>query len=281
MLRSMRSLQTPAPTTRAEHPLTCRTHRPTRQQATRDARARASHGKPKIGRATEEYERSLAQVGRHIGELIDAFPAGTRAGNEELVSLLHSYGVVLRPWARRASAKMIEEVNARDIETWREIAKRMPQGLAQEIKVTDVGAVMARLMAEQTELIASLPVEAAQRVQRLSVTGLIEGEPLARIMRELARSGEVSEGHARVIARTEASRTASNLTQARAEVAGFPTYRWRTRQDKLVRPGHADMEGRVCEWADPPQIDEGGRLMAFHPGTIWNCRCWAEIIIED
>jgi SPP1 gp7 family putative phage head morphogenesis protein len=263
--------------------LTCGTTRDTslagQRQRAMDARAKRIRGQPKIGRATENFERSLGQVGEHIGHLIDAFPAAQRAGgNEELVNLLHAYGQVLRPWAKKASARMIEEVNARDVAAWREISKNMRSGLAHEIRNTQVGAVMAKLMAEQTELIAALPVEAAQRVQRLTLTGLIEGEQLGRIVAEIERSGEVSAAHARMIARTEVSRTASNLTEARAAVAGLPLYRWRATKDKKTRPNHAAMDGKICEWANPPEIDEGGRLMRFHPGCIWECRCWAEII---
>jgi SPP1 gp7 family putative phage head morphogenesis protein len=274
------------PLTRAFKPLlTCGRQRESSPQGQRrravDGRAKKARGKPKIGRATENYERSLGQVGAHIGELIDAFPVAQRVGNEELLALLHDYSRVLRPWARQVSARMIEEVNARDIETWRSLAKGLPQRLATEIQSTPVGVLMANYAAEQTELIASLPIEAAQRVQRLTLTGLIEGEQLARITRLIENSGEVSKAHAQQIARTEVSRTASNLTQARAAVAGLPRYRWRATQDRVTRPAHRAMEGKICEWANPPEIDEGGRLMAFHPGCIWECRCWAEILIED
>ena len=280
--RSKRQAQ-PASKPAARQLLTCgRSRDASPRQEMMDARAKRIRGQPKIGRATENFERSLGQVGEHIGHLIDAFPPAPRAGgSEELMNLLHAYGQVLRPWAKKASARMIEEVNARDREAWDELSKNMRQGLAHEVKNTKVGAVMAKLMAEQTELIAALPMDAAQRVQRLTVQGLIDGEQLGRVIAEIERSGEVSKAHARMIARTEVSRTASNLTEARAAVAGFPLYRWRATKDKKTRPNHAAMDGKVCEWANPPQIDEGGRLMRFHPGCIWECRCWAEIIIED
>jgi SPP1 gp7 family putative phage head morphogenesis protein len=274
--RTMRATPT---TTRIEQRLTCRTHT-ARQQATIDVRTKRARGKPKLGRATENYERSLGQVGEHIGHLIEGFAPEERIGNEELISLLHAYSQVLKPWAAKVATRMIEEVNASDVETWRALAKQMGGHVAAEMRATPVGLLMANYAAEQTELIASLPIEAAMRVQRLSLTGLLEGEQVARIAREIERSGEVSKNHARLIARTEVSRTASNLTQARAAVAGFPLYRWRATHDKLTRPAHLAMDGKICEWANPPEIDEGGRLMAFHPGTIWNCRCFAQIIPE-
>ena len=45
-------------------------------------------------------------------------------------------------------------------------------------------------------------------------------------------------------------------------------YTWRTVQDSKVRSSHADREGKVFSWTDPP---DGG-----HPGEAYNCRCWAE-----
>jgi len=45
-------------------------------------------------------------------------------------------------------------------------------------------------------------------------------------------------------------------------------YIWRTRRDGKVRSAHADREGQIFSWDDPP---EGG-----HPGGDYNCRCTAE-----
>lgn len=45
-------------------------------------------------------------------------------------------------------------------------------------------------------------------------------------------------------------------------------YIWRTRNDGKVRSSHADREGQVFSWDDPPV---GG-----HPGEDYNCRCTAE-----
>ena len=45
-------------------------------------------------------------------------------------------------------------------------------------------------------------------------------------------------------------------------------YTWRTVQDSKVRSSHADRDGKVFSWTDPP---EGG-----HPGEDFGCRCWAE-----
>jgi hypothetical protein len=45
-------------------------------------------------------------------------------------------------------------------------------------------------------------------------------------------------------------------------------YIWRTVGDGKVRSSHAEREGEVFSWDNPP---DGG-----HPGEAPNCRCWAE-----
>ncbi|WP_442872598.1 phage minor head protein [Cognatishimia sp. SS12] len=42
----------------------------------------------------------------------------------------------------------------------------------------------------------------------------------------------------------------------------------RTRRDSRVRPSHAENDGRVFEWNDPPATG--------HPGDDYGCRCTAE-----
>lgn len=50
-------------------------------------------------------------------------------------------------------------------------------------------------------------------------------------------------------------------------------YIWRTQRDSKARSSHAEREGKIFRWDDPP---EGG-----HPGEDSNCRCWAEEISSE
>ena len=50
-------------------------------------------------------------------------------------------------------------------------------------------------------------------------------------------------------------------------------YIWRTRRDNRVRSVHADREGQVFSWDNPP---EGG-----HPGEDYGCRCTAEPYVPE
>jgi SPP1 gp7 family putative phage head morphogenesis protein len=136
---------------------------------------------------------------------------------------------------------------------------------------------MRQSLAEQVRLITSLPREAAARVHKLTTEALVTGSRAAEIAREILNTGEVTESRAKLIARTEVSRTATALTQARAQHVGSEGYIWRTSRDGAVRRSHKAMEGRIVRWNEPPELDG----MVGHAGEFPNCRCFVEPILPD
>lgn len=195
--------------------------------------------------------------------------------------MLEKYAEALEPWARATVTRMLAEVNNRDARMWAEQAQAMGIALRKELHGAPTGEAMRQLMEEQVTLIKSLPIEAGKRVHELVIKGMEDSTRADEIAREIRRSGEVTESRANLIARTEVARSASTLTQARAQHIGSTQYIWRTSGDSDVRPGHKAMNGKVCEWANPPAVDENGRVMHHHAGAIWNCRCYPEPIIPE
>jgi len=172
------------------------------------------------------------------------------------------------------------EVDQRDREKWRALGTEISLQLHRGIAEAPVGERMRELLAEQVGLIKSIPIEAGERVHKLTLQGLEDSTRAKAFVEEIQRSGEVAESRAMLIARTEVARTASVLTQVRAEAAGSTSYVWETSRDGTVRPGHRAMQGVVCRWDDPPAVEESDGTHHEHPGTIWNCRCWARPIVE-
>lgn len=243
-------------------------------------------GRSKLGkrvftnRAEREYIRNLRSVAQQVGRLIGAFPPGDPNSSAALTNMLAKYAEALGPWAERMAAKMIEDVNARDLAMWRTVGLEIKAGLAREIATTPTGEVTRSLLAEQVALIKSIPTEAAKRVHELTIKGLEDGTRSQEIAKEIMRSGEVAQSRATLIARTEVARTASNLTEARALSVGSTTYIWRTSADGDVRPDHKKLNGQAFRWDQPPIADERSGARA-NPGCIYNCRCWAEPVIPD
>src|SRR5450830_966034 len=152
---------------------------------------------------------------------------------------------MLKPWAIRTASNMLMDVALRDEQSWKTMAKEMSVAMRKEIAEAPTGEVLRQLLAEQVDLIQSIPRGAALRVHELTLKGLEDSTRAGEIAKKIMRSGEVSKSKALQIARTEVSRTATTLTQARAEYVGSPGYIWRTSGDSDVRSDHRELNGKM------------------------------------
>lgn len=223
--------------------------------------------------------RRLRRIAGHISDLVSNFP---NAGPDEMQSnqlsnMLDRYAEMLQPWAEIEADKMVADVARREEKAWFARSRKMARLVRQEIKSAPVGHVLQERSREAAELISSLPADAANRIRKLTLEARASGKRHADLVAEIQASGDVSEGRARLIARTEVARTASMLTQARAQSVGSTHYIWRTARDRAVRKSHREMEGKICEWASPPTLSDGTET---HAGQIYNCRCFPEPIFD-
>lgn len=231
----------------------------------------------KTNRSEARYASNLRSIAERVGALISGTPDPNK-----LEKKLDRYSTQLIPWARDVAGRMIDEVNVADLIFWRKHAKQMSIEMRRDLfSSSHVGAMMCTLLARQVKLIKSIPIEAGQRVHKLTQLGLVDSRRASEIAREIERSEEVTASRATLIARTEVSRTASMLMRTRALDAGLTHYIWKTANDSTVRPGHRAMQGRVIDWNKEPAVKEDNGIMHFHAGCVWNCRCWPEPIITE
>lgn len=231
-------------------------------------------------KASEAYGRQLRGVAHQIGRIVSGMaPGGKVSDPQPILTALQRYSDLLRPWAEKVGAAMIAEVNQRDERAWMEVGREMGRALQVELKQAPTGATLRQLMHEQVTLITSLPKNAAQRVHELSMRALVEGTRGEDIEALIMRTGKVSRTHATLIARTEAARASSALTQSRATFIGAQGYIWRTAGDADVRKIHKKLEGQYVPYDQPPIAGENGEHA--HAGMIYNCRCWQEPVIPD
>ncbi len=222
------------------------------------------------------YAGRLRAVAKYVGEIIRDMHAPGESSTR-LEAALRKYADIIEPWASSVGARMLAEVNARDEQAWMKTAREMGFSLRREIEATPIGVRMRELLAEQVSLIKSLPLEAAERVHDLTVKGIEQGTRTAEITAEIMRTGEVTLSRANMIARTEVGRTATTLTQSRAEHIDSPGYIWRTAGDSDVRKSHRAMNGKLVAWNDPPTLDG----LTGHAGALPNCRCYPEPIVPE
>lgn len=223
--------------------------------------------------------RRLLRLVRQIRTLID----GSAEEPADLADMLFQYANVIRPWAATTASRMAGEVIKRERTAARgqaaaaEASGRIYKALTREMNETEVGEMFRRVQNEQVKLITGIPREAAERVQRLASEAAVKGSSRKALIKAIMETADITEGKAKLIARTETSRAFANLQMVRSQRAGITHYVWRTSNDSVVRHTHRLLNGTVHAWNDPPVCEEDGTR--GHPGQSYNCRCTAIPVI--
>lgn len=236
---------------------------------------RRSH--QQAAKAERFYGSRLRKIAAHIGELVAANPPETPEQSATLLDHLRRYSLVITPWANAVAQRMIADVGREDRNVWRARGAEMGRLLHREIETAPTGSAMQQILAEQVGLITSLPIEAAERVHKLTIEGITNSTRAKEIAAEIMRTGEVAASRAMTIARTEVSRTATTLTMVRAQHVGSTYFEW-VIADSRARPSHKALNHQRYRWDTPPECDPGYHAL---PGCIWNCRCRPRPLFDD
>ena len=186
--------------------------------------------------------------------------------------------------------RMVTPIAVANMRTWRQAAKKSTKGLLiykllkDEVNVNG-NYIFEDQIRENVGLIKTLPQDVADKVVRDIVDEAIKGKrarTIETIIRE--QTDKHSRASARLIARTEVSKTTTAITKARSEDLDIKWYVWRTALDgDRVRESHRNMEGVLVAWTNPPSPEKlvGEKDVGnYHAGNIWNCRCYPEPLID-
>ena len=131
------------------------------------------------------------------------------------------------------------------------------------------------LFAQQNvDLITNLTDKALGDIKGIVTRGFAGGINLKDMSGQLKDRIGFTKNRAKLIARDQTSKLNGQLTQLRQTQNGISKYQWATAGDERVRPSHAEKEGNIYSWDNPP-ADTG------NPGDDINCRCVAIPILED
>jgi SPP1 gp7 family putative phage head morphogenesis protein len=232
-----------------------------------------------VSRAAEmDFLRALRKIARISGNLVENYVENATVNSLALQAASSSYAKSLIPYATRQAMELTGRINRKNLKAWESQAKKIGTSLRLDLSTSLVGQTAQKLIEEQVGLITSIPLEAAERAQKLSQEAITGGKRPDEVARELMRTTEVTESRATLIARTESARASASLNEARALSVGSKAYIWRTAGDGDVRESHAEMDGEIVQWDNPPTLNDG---MTGHAGTFPNCRCYAEPILVE
>ena len=130
------------------------------------------------------------------------------------------------------------------------------------------------LTVSNIQLIKSIRTQYLDKVQNAVMQAMVQGTLNKDLAEQLKKLGEDVESRAMLIARDQSSKLNAALTRARHEEVGIKKYMWSTSGDERVRESHAEKDGQIFEYANPP-ADTG------HPGHDVNCRCVQIPVLDD
>ncbi len=234
--------------------------------------------------------RKVAKVSASIVENFVDLDTVSITDNQRMTDALKRYSVMIEPWAKSQSARLIDQVKKSNKRAYDNKSKLIGTLLESNLAENGVDMTAMLLQAEQVELIKSIPIEAGQRAQEIAYKAVLEGtraqvntDTLNELREQLKDTPHAVESRAKLIAITETARANASINQARAMSVGSKKYRWHNSGDGAVRDSHKyykgkPMEGQIFSWDKPPTLDDGTK---GHPGTFPRCRCYAEPVFED
>lgn len=198
--------------------------------------------------------------------------------------------VAYEKFINSAVRRMVTSLSKENGKTWRDAAKKNTKGkflynlLMREIN-SGLKTTINDQIIENIGLIRTLPSDVATKTVNDIVEQAQRGRRASSIAKDIKKyTDKHARASARLIARTEVSKTSTALTRARSRDLNINWYVWRTALDgDRVRESHRIMEDVLVNWNVPPspEILVGEKSVGrYHAGNIFNCRCYAEPLLE-
>lgn len=182
---------------------------------------------------------------------------------------------------------MLEAVN-------RESAANIKRTLPEAVKgltlnstkaIEPVKNVMIASVAENVDLIKSIPQQFLSGVQQAVMRSITTGNGIQDLKPYLEKQAPITERRARLIANDQTRKAYNNLNAARMKASGVRKFEWihsaggRDPRELHITPYPAGLNGGIFSFDDLPVIDDrtGERGL---PGQAVNCRCRMRPILD-
>ena len=227
-----------------------------------------------------------ATFGHRLGRVFSRLMGRIKSGKIPVEQAIREFGFTkgANKYIDTAIEKMINAQRVSSAVSWKDMASRKSR-IARSIRTylkgemkNSVGRRVGELIGENAMYIKSLPDNWADYASKMAFRMTMQGKTPEEIEAQLRKKiPEHMRSNLKLIARTESAKANAAIAQARAEDLGIPCYIWRTCKDERVRPSHRRMEGVLCFWNNPPSPEGMG---FYHPGNTYNCRCYAEPVLD-
>jgi SPP1 gp7 family putative phage head morphogenesis protein len=246
--------------------------------------------RPNTPRAAEaRYERALVRLVRELVKIVNRtiqphlrFAAKREREDAEIST---TFGVdfgnlrirIMRLIRSKRISPIVDQFGNEILKgNTREMTRLLGIDLAAETPATQL--ILANIRAANVQLIESIAERLLGDVHRVVTESVINGTRVETLAGQLKERYSVSESRARLIARDQTLKANASLTEERHAQAGITHYVWSSARDEMVREIHAELDGFVFAWNDPPITSESGERN--HPGEDYQCRCVAIPVVD-
>lgn len=260
------------------------------QRALKTAKRRRRPAPVRPSRATELWYKGelvgltndlIAEVEERLLPLLEesrlfTSDAGIMARIQAVFERLEGkFSRITKARAIKIANKVVQKVD-KDVSTRLESSLKLAIGLdiAKLLKrTTKLGRVVDSAVQGNVALIKSIPEQYLARIKQTVHAAVSGGMRWEKVRDAIQNSGLVTKSRAKLIARDQVSKMNGSITRIRQQDLGITSYRWSTSGDERVRSSHAELDGKVFRWDNPPT--ETG-----HPGEDYQCRCVAIAILN-
>jgi SPP1 gp7 family putative phage head morphogenesis protein len=223
-----------------------------------------------LGDLLRELPHLLGSVGRER-ERLDV------GESKRIRELLERAGEQIRARIRPQQLEDLAERFARRTSVYQrgQLDRQVKAALGADIFIADrrLPSLIEGFVSENVALIKDLPAKVLSDIEKTVTRGVANATNHRDLAKELEEKFELGENRAKLIARDQINKIYGQINATRQEELGINEFIWRTSQDERVRPEHAEREGNVYSYSDPPD----GEL----PGQPINCRCYAEPVFKS
>jgi SPP1 gp7 family putative phage head morphogenesis protein len=220
-------------------------------------------------RSTTERELTplVKQVTQGFG---DALPPSIDHQVQLIARKFGNIGSVAKRLAATAAQRNLQSTDEQLAES---IRRAVGVNISSILSADGVREAISEAVAANVDLIASIPEQYFAKLRETLSKNWEAGSRWEDLVDTIKHVGDVTASRAKLIARDQTSKMNGAFNQARQTSVGIERYQWQTAGDERVRPTHADNDGKVFSWDDPP-ADTG------NPGDDINCRCVAIPIFD-
>lgn len=238
-----------------------------------------------IDRLSKDTKRELRKLFEEVGQDHAMDASITSQARILINSLLNKWTPLFSRWAKRATDKMVKQVERNSAVTLgmslKEVSEKVTLSRA-GLMSPDIQEIMKASTEEAANLIKTLPQEYLADVQGAVMRSITNGKGMEDLVPFLNQKYKQNIRKARNVAQDQTRKAYNNLNAERVKKLGIKQFVWiHSGGGKEPRMLHKQLNGEVCNYDAPPYIgDMYGQKVYGLPGLLPNCRCTQKPIIN-